>query len=143
MCYTFAMKTDVRVNVPLETQSFRRFLSILLGDRIAGFAMRMSFLLILLLLGIIVAFYWRLPPEIPLFYSRPWGVDQLAPSYFLLVVVSFLIMVFFVNIILASFAFKKEPLLSRIFFMGHSSGFVSCYLLGIAYSSSGDIIFYA
>lgn len=30
-----------------------------------------------------LAFFWpSLPPEIPLFYSKPWGENQLVPSYF-------------------------------------------------------------
>ena len=32
----------------------------------------------------LLALYWKyLPPEVPLFYSRPWGEDQLVSPYFL------------------------------------------------------------
>lgn len=31
-----------------------------------------------------LAFFWpSLPPEIPLFYSKPWGEPQLVPAYFI------------------------------------------------------------
>lgn len=34
--------------------------------------------------GIIIAVNWqKLPPEIPLYYSKPWGDVQLAQKYFL------------------------------------------------------------
>lgn len=33
---------------------------------------------------IMIAVYWKmLPPLVPLWYSRPWGSDQLAPPVFL------------------------------------------------------------
>lgn len=33
---------------------------------------------------IMIAVYWKmLPPLVPLWYSRPWGSDQLAPPIFL------------------------------------------------------------
>ncbi len=31
----------------------------------------------------VLVFSRRLPPEVPVFYSNPWGKDQLAPPYFL------------------------------------------------------------
>ena len=115
MCYTFAMQAALNVNLPSKPKSFRELLFILLSDQVAGFAIRLSFLLIVVLTGVIVAFYWRLPPEIPLFYSRPWGMEQLAPSYFLVVVFAMLSMILVVNTILASFSFSRERVLSRMF----------------------------
>lgn len=41
-----------------------------------------------------LAFFWlRLPPQIPLFFSRPWGEAQLAPAYFLLLLPSLTLLV--------------------------------------------------
>lgn len=38
----------------------------------------------LLAAGALVGLFWRtLPPEVPIFYSRPWGQDQLGPPSFL------------------------------------------------------------
>jgi hypothetical protein len=45
-----------------------------------------KFVIALFILSV-VFFIWRyplLPPETPLWFSRPWGADQLAPSYWLL-----------------------------------------------------------
>jgi hypothetical protein len=33
--------------------------------------------------GLLAMFWKSLPPEVPLFYSRPWGQDQLVSPYFL------------------------------------------------------------
>ncbi|HBL51701.1 MAG: hypothetical protein A3D24_02615 [Candidatus Blackburnbacteria bacterium RIFCSPHIGHO2_02_FULL_39_13] len=36
--------------------------------------------------GSILSFFWpKLPPQVPLFYSKPWGEAQLAKPYFLAV----------------------------------------------------------
>lgn len=43
----------------------------------------------------LIAISWaKLPPEIPLFYSRPWGEEILAPPFFIFVmpVASFLVL---------------------------------------------------
>lgn len=70
-----------------------------------------SVLLITLQTACIFYFYDRLPPETPLFYSHPWGNDQLVSSsyLFLLPITSFLILLF--NIFLTLF-FAKLKLLS-------------------------------
>ena len=36
-------------------------------------------------LGVLALAWSRLPPLVPLWYSRPWGTDQLAPPIFLTV----------------------------------------------------------
>ena len=47
-------------------------------------ALLFPILCILVMLGIIAWFYKSLPPQIPLYYSRPWGDEQLAAPIFLL-----------------------------------------------------------
>jgi len=64
------------------------------------------------------AFVWYkyndLPPEIPLFYSRPWGAEQLAgsASAFLLPVITFVVII--INNFLAVFLLRSNSLLSRL-----------------------------
>lgn len=50
----------------------------------------------LLLIIFLTIFYPHLPPQIPLFYSKPWGEDQLAEKWmiFLLPVLSHTIFLF-------------------------------------------------
>lgn len=64
--------------------------------------------LVILFSFLVIALKWRvLPPQIPLFYSRPWGEDQLAGKemIFLIPVASFGISL--INEILARVFFKK------------------------------------
>jgi len=64
------------------------------------------------------AFVWYkyndLPPDIPLFYSRPWGAEQLASSSsaFLLPVITFIVII--LNNFLAVFLLRSNSLLSRL-----------------------------
>lgn len=64
---------------------------------------------------VFLAVFWhKLPPQVPLFYSRPWGNTQLAASLFLAVPVVLSIVFLFLNSILAqtitSSAFFKKAL---------------------------------
>ena len=49
-----------------------------------------------------------LPPLSPLFYSRPWGQEQLAPSYYLFLLPLFSLIVFLINLGLIKFLLPKE-----------------------------------
>ncbi len=59
-------------------------------------------------------FYNQMPPEMPLFYNRPWGEEQLVSKQtFLIVIIASLIMVI-INLRLASIFFKRNKILSQI-----------------------------
>lgn len=45
---------------------------------------KLSFLLLAFCLGLFVLTFKRLPPRVPLFYSLPWGEQQLSPTIGLL-----------------------------------------------------------
>lgn len=56
-------------------------------------AIRISFLLAITQVGLVVLFRQQLPPEVPIFYSRPWGESQLADARWLVILpaVSFIV----------------------------------------------------
>ncbi len=63
---------------------------------------------------VIIASIWRfLPPEIPLFYSRPWGQDQLViyPGIALLPIIC--LIVFLANTAIARAAAQEEVLIKK------------------------------
>lgn len=41
---------------------------------------------IIVTLGITIVFWNQIPPLIPLFYSRPWGADQLTSKYLIFLI---------------------------------------------------------
>jgi Ni/Fe-hydrogenase subunit HybB-like protein len=83
-------------------------------DKISGRGLRVAFFLITFLVFLVIAFYWRLPPEIPLTYSRPWGSAQLVPSWFLFFIILGFGLLVVANSLLAAKIFEAEQLLARI-----------------------------
>lgn len=78
----------------------------------------MKKLAVFLLLGqfIVILFSWRwLPPELPLFYSHPWGKEQLTTPAGLFILPTLSLIVFFINLIFLSFVPKEEKLITRMF----------------------------
>lgn len=55
-----------------------------------------------------------LPPQIPLYYSLPWGANGLASSSALFIIPVASIIIFLVNSILAAFSLIKHILFSRL-----------------------------
>lgn len=76
----------------------------------------LAFSLIFLSLGVIfLAFFWpHLPPQIPLFYSRPWGEEQLASKTQLIFLPLFSFLIFASSLLASAGFFAKDPFLSQI-----------------------------
>jgi len=83
-------------------------------EKINGQIFRWNLVFILGQVAILFVKFNNLPPQIPLFYSRPWGESQLTPvsSIFILPALSIFIML--INNLLAIFFLKSGQLLSRI-----------------------------
>lgn len=72
---------------------------------------------LLALLGVGVS--WRfLPPEVPIFYSNPWGREQLAPPYFLVLPIFLSFLFWGVNIFLAEKVFYQYSFVKTLLFAG-------------------------
>jgi len=72
-------------------------------------------LILLAAQALAIVLVWRfLPPEIPFFYSRPWGKDQLAsyPSIVMLPLIGLII--FFTNLVIAQLAIKEDSLIRKM-----------------------------
>ena len=79
--------------------------------------------MIKLLLGIdalmIVAFilrFLRLPPQIPLYYSQPWGESQLADSWMIFLLPVFLNLLFFINQYIFNKYYADNSLIKNVFY---------------------------
>jgi len=55
-----------------------------------------------------------LPPQVPLFYSRAWGAEQLGTPFSLFLLPGLGLMVFLVNLLLFSFTPQEEKLIRQI-----------------------------
>lgn len=59
--------------------------------------------------------YNKLPPQIPLYYTHPWGEDQLADIWFIAVIPILLHIFFFINNWLKNKYIAKETFPEKLF----------------------------
>ena len=78
---------------------------------------RITFLFIIISLSILLFFWKNLPPEIPLWYSKPWGVDRLAKPYWLFLLPGASLVWFCVNAFLSIRVTKNHLVFSQILFL--------------------------
>lgn len=108
------MISGVRGQGSGDSISFRNLIYALWRDRAAGLALRVGLLLSFILVLMVATFYWRLPPEIPLNYSRPWGVAQLVPTEFLFALMALVAVLFSINTSFSAVFIHSEKLLAQI-----------------------------
>lgn len=89
-------------------------LSLLLSDRINRYAFFSSIGVIVVGLTFFLINVWTLPPLVPIFYNRPWGLPQLGSPIHLLLLIFASIAVFVLNITIALAFQRNVILLSRI-----------------------------
>jgi len=63
---------------------------------------------------LILIFWRRLPPQLPLFYSRAWGKEQLTTPFGLFLLPTLSLIVFLINLAFVSFISKEEKLAPRM-----------------------------
>ncbi|MBI4100624.1 hypothetical protein HY439_02680 [Candidatus Microgenomates bacterium] len=63
---------------------------------------------------LLVLNWQNLPPQVPIFYNRLWGEDQLGKREELLLLPSIAFVFFIINILLATKIYLKEGLISLI-----------------------------
>ncbi len=71
-------------------------------------AIQLTIILIVIQAGLIFFSFPRLPPQVPLYYSQPWGESQLTPPQSLFVLPSISLLFMLTNIFLATFFFEKK-----------------------------------
>jgi len=83
-------------------------------DKTISLCLQLGFSLLVIQL-IIVALFWRkLPPQVPLFYSRPWGGEQLVTPTRLLILPIISLLIIGVNFTAASLIPGEEKLASQL-----------------------------
>lgn len=85
----------------------------LVTDRISKLGFRLTLFLVVLQLLVILSAWRFLPPKLPLFYSRPWGEEQLTTATGLWLISGLSSIVFLVNLVSASLA-GEESLAKQI-----------------------------
>ena len=108
----------------------KEFLRSILKDKFYIFSLIAIVILLLLQFLAIAFFYKYIPPQIPIFYSQPWGQEQLADKKLIFLFPIQLILLLIINYFLAALFFLKEKLLAKFFIFGVS---LVAVLLSIAF----------
>lgn len=83
-------------------------------DRFSFFIFIFSAASILFLSSLILVSWGKLPPEVPLFYSRPWGEPILAKPLFLWILPTISLGVLLVNFALNNLVRDEQKFLSKV-----------------------------
>ena len=105
-------------------------IKLILKDKLYAWSLIAIIFLIFLQFLAIAFFYKYIPPQIPIFYSQPWGQEQLAGKKLIFLFPIQLILLLIINYFLAAFFFLKEKLLAKFFIFGVS---LAAVLLSIAF----------
>ena len=89
-------------------------IKLLLRYRSSKWGLRIFLLFFTFSLGMLFLKWQNLPPEVPLYYSLPWGEEQLTTPFSLLILPLSSFFIFLLNFFLASIFLEKEPWLLRI-----------------------------
>lgn len=89
-------------------------ISLLKQEKTIRLATRIYFAILFFTFAFLVFTWKRLPPELPLFYSLPWGEEQLGKPSFLLILPIGSLLMGMVNFSLAVFSFERQPMLAKI-----------------------------
>lgn len=73
--------------------------------------------LFVLSLGLLVWQWHSLPPLVPLWYSRPWGADQLASPFLLLVLPLSSLVLYAVNIFVSTYVTAEYLIFTQMLFL--------------------------
>ncbi|MDO8261303.1 MAG: hypothetical protein Q7T50_07500 [Candidatus Magasanikbacteria bacterium] len=85
-----------------------------LNDKTSFWSFLVSIIFVLLEV-LLIALYWRrLPPEIPLFYSKPWGSAMLAHQLFIWLIPLIAFLFLFVNFCIVIFFMQENKFLNRV-----------------------------
>lgn len=88
------------------------------GDRVSGLGVKIWFLLLGITIVSLGWVYRRLPPEIPIWFSRPWGEAQLDLKSWLLVLPGSMVVIDIIAAAGAGLIYGKEKLLARMVVWG-------------------------
>ena len=83
-------------------------------EKVNGQIFRWNLFFIFAQLVILFLKFNNLPPQIPLYYSQPWGEAQIVPVSYIFILPMLSVVILLLNNVLAVFLLKSIQLLSRL-----------------------------
>lgn len=87
-------------------------------DPLIRFSFWVAVLFLLATVFLFVFFFQSLPAQVPIFYSKPWGQDQLAQPVFLVVPLFLSVAFFLLNMFLARRVFGLQSFVKNVLIAG-------------------------
>ena len=84
------------------------------SDKLALFVFIFFLISILVQAALLLMNWSQLPPEVPIFYSKPWGEAMLGPPIYLWILPTFTILFFIINYFIAIFLLRENYFLNRV-----------------------------
>ena len=96
--------------------------------QLALWNVRLAVTSVVIAVGLLITYRGNLPLQVPLWYSRPWGEEQLASPYWLWLMPILILMIAVVSHLGGQWL-KREELLANIWLIG---GMVTQFILTLA-----------
>ena len=87
------------------------------ADKLLFFIFLFCILSTLLQSLLILTAFAKLPPEIPLFYSKTWGAQMLAPKLYIWILPAITLGIYLLNMLVSRFLLFKDDFLKRALFI--------------------------
>lgn len=88
------------------------------NDKISKLGFRLTLLFLVVQVLVLLSSWRFLPQKLPLFYSRPWGEEQLTTATGLWLIPGFSLVIFLVNLICSSLAGEESLAKQTLSFSG-------------------------
>lgn len=89
----------------------------LFADKFLFFIFFLCMLSVFLQSLLILTSFTKLPPEIPLFYSKTWGAEMLAPKFYIWILPAITLVTYLLNTLISRFLLFKDDFLKRALFI--------------------------
>lgn len=89
-------------------------LNLLKQNKSSRIAFQLGLVFGIVQIALLFYFWRRLPPQLPLFYSRPWGEEQLTSPLVILILPGLSIAIVLINLAINVFIAPKEILMRQI-----------------------------
>jgi hypothetical protein len=100
------------VNIFTNTKPKNNFFT--LSDKILVTIVALGLTMVLLSVLSLIIKWQNLPPQVPLFYSKPWGNEQLATKTLLWFLPTLSVVIWLIDLLLIRTLLKNDEFLSRI-----------------------------
>lgn len=100
----------------------------LFSDKLLFFIFLFCMLSLLMQSLLILTSFSKLPPEIPLFYSKTWGGEMLAPKIYIWILPAITAVVYLLNTAIARFLLLKDEFLKTALFAASAVVAIGAFL---------------